>query len=433
MKFRLEKYLYYLLLFSIPFQTRKILYYSGWRFNEWQSISVYATDVLLGILFVFWAVHFFKSYKLQVTSYKFKNYDYFLFAFIAVSAISIKNSSNYAVSWFQFLKLVEFAGFYFYLKSYAIDKFGFEKSLYPIFIGGIFQSIIAVAQFIKQSDLGLKYLGESFFNVDVKGVASFYNYYGDKVIRAYGTTPHPNVLAAYLFLTIFCFYFIWLYKKHKYENVLFYFHLLVVWALFCTFARVTAFLLGANYVIRACLMALRFPKSLRRDKVLKIVFFIGSIMILFTVLYWPEVVTRGTISGDEDAVQLRVFYNKEAVSSFSWTGTGIGDFVNELESKVPAMAAYLYQPVHNIYLLIYAETGILGISMFILFLTFLIKDFITRTKLARFHHYSLLLLFLSFLFMGLFDHFLWTIQQGRFVLWIAAAAIAIDEEDDIKD
>src|SRR3989338_1159775 len=53
---KLEQFLFYFLFFAIPFQARKILYYPGWYFNEWQSVSVYATDLILLILFVFWAV-----------------------------------------------------------------------------------------------------------------------------------------------------------------------------------------------------------------------------------------------------------------------------------------------------------------------------------------------------------------------------------------
>lgn len=419
---RLEKYFFYLLLFSIPFQTRKILYYSGWRFNEWQSISIYATDLLLVLLFVFW----FFNFKLKLN-----RYDYFLLAFIAISVISVKNSSNYLISWFQWLKLLEFIGFYFYLKNYAIYKFGFTNAIFAVFYGGVFQAAISVIQFLKQSDIGLRYLGESIFNADIKGVAAFYNLYGEKVIRAYGTTPHPNVLSGYLFLAIFCFYFIWLYKKTKYEDILFYAHLLVTWALFYTFARVSIFALGANYFIRSCLSIFKFKNSLGRDKVLRLALFTAGLAALFAVLYWPDVISRATISVDEDPVQLRSFYNKESVKILSWTGIGIGNFVNELAVRVPMLPDYLYQPVHNIYLLIYAETGVLGISMFVLFLVSLVCDFVRRTRMKRFHHYSLLLLFSSFLFMGLFDHFLWTIQQGRFVFWLVMAAVAVEENEDI--
>lgn len=426
---RLERFLYYLLLFSIPFQTRKILYYSGWRFDEWQSISVYLTDVILSLLVLFWIYNLFYS---RAYGFKLKLYDYFLFIFVIISAVSIRNSSNVIISWFQLVKLVEFIIFFLYLRNYAISRFGFANSLFVIFYGGIFQACIAIIQFLKQSDVGLRYLGESIFSADFKGIAAFYDFYGDKIIRAYGTTPHPNVLAVYLLLAIFSFYFIWLYKNTKYENILFYFHLVITWALFYTFARVSIFALGANYVIRGCLSVFKFPNSLKKEKVLKLLFFTAAAAVIFTILYWPEVVSRALISGDEEAVQLRGFYNRESVKIISWTGTGIGDFVNELAIRDPMLPSYLYQPVHNIYLLIYAETGVLGIMAFAIFLTLLIRDFVLRTGMKRFHHYSVLLLFSSFLFMGLFDHFLWTIQQGRLVLWLMMAAMAVEENEDIS-
>jgi len=233
-------------------------------------------------------------------------------------------------------------------------------------------------------------------------------------------------------LAIFAFYFIYLYNKSNRDNILFYAHLVIIWGFFYTFARVSAFALGANYVIRGCLSAFKFKNSLKKPKLFKLMFFTGVIIVLFTVLYWPAVISRVTISGDEDAVQLRNFYNRETLKIVSWTGTGIGDFVNELSSRMPMLPDYLYQPVHNIYLLIYSETGVLGILAFILFLIFLVRDFIVRTKMERSHHYSLLLLFSSFLFVSLFDHFLWTLQQGKFIFWLVLAALAVDESEDIS-
>src|SRR3989344_9013600 len=97
---KLEQFLFYFLLFAIPFQARKILWYQNWNFNEWQSVSLYATDLLLMVLFVFWIFSRVKP--------KIERYDYFLLAFVAVSVISIKNSSSYVLSAYSVLKLVEF-------------------------------------------------------------------------------------------------------------------------------------------------------------------------------------------------------------------------------------------------------------------------------------------------------------------------------------
>ena len=192
---RAERFLFYLLLFSIPFQTRKILWQQEWYFSEWQAISLYGTDILLGILFVLWAFRY-KGINL-------KKYDYFLIAFIGIEALSLINTTSLYLSLFNLIKLIEFVLFYFYLKSYALPKFGYLNSLKAIVVGGSFQAIIAIIQFIRQSDLGLRLLGETVLNYDLVGIASFYNLAGERIIRAYGTTPHPNILGAYLFLSIY--------------------------------------------------------------------------------------------------------------------------------------------------------------------------------------------------------------------------------------
>src|SRR3989344_386065 len=169
---KFEQFLFYFLLFAIPFQTRKILWHQNWNFNEWQSISIYGTDILLLILFGFWVFSRIKP--------KIEKYDYFLFALIVISAISIKNSSGHILSTYNVLKLIEFVLFYFYIKSYAIYKFGLVNSMIVLIGGGLFQAIIAILQFFKQSSLGLRLLGESILAPNMVGVASFYNLAGEK-------------------------------------------------------------------------------------------------------------------------------------------------------------------------------------------------------------------------------------------------------------
>jgi len=418
---KIEKYLFYLLLFAIPLQTRKLLFQQEWYFSEWQSVWLYASDLVIIILFIFW----FFNFKLKIDKH-----DYFLLAFVAISAISIVNSTSVQLSLLSFVKLLEFVIFYFYIKSYAIYKFGFSGSLLALIAGGLFQAAIAIGQFIKQSDLGLRYLGESVLAPYVTGVASFFNLAGDKIIRAYGTTPHPNILAAYLLLSIFAFYFIYIYS-HKFSRTTHYTLLAtytaLLFGLFFTFSRVIIFILVLNFILRFILTTsvARFRKEFTRRRIVTLVTVTVIFIGVFSFLYWPEVVSRVTISSQEEAVRLRIFYNAESLKSgFNLFGVGIGNFVNWLRSIDPNLSRHLYQPVHNIYLLIYAETGILGISSFLLFIIFLIKDFIGRTKLKRLYHYSFLLVFLSFLFIGLFDHFLWTLQEGRLVFWLTLGLIS---------
>ena len=416
---KLEQFLFYFLFFAIPFQARKILYYPGWYFNEWQSVSVYATDLILLILFVFWAV------DKRLRKSFIHRYDYFLLGFLAVAAISVKNSSDFYVGIFLWLKLVEFVLLYFYLKTYAIRRFNFSGVLPVLILGGVFQAVVAVLQFLKQGDLGLRLLGESVLGPHMTGVASFFNAAGEKIIRAYGTAPHPNILAAYLLLSIFAIYFLWFYKKVRYEFLLWAGYALILFGFFFTFARTAIFVLGANFIIRGGLLALKFKESFFKKKILKVLWVTGLVVVVFAILYWPEAISRIKISGDEEAVRLRSFYNRESLGGgINVFGVGLGDFTGWLMEQNPNLPRHIYQPVHNIYLLIFSEMGVAGIAMFILFLIFLIKDFVLKTRLKSFHHYSVLLVFSSFLFIGLFDHFLLTVQQGRFVFWLVLTIMA---------
>ena len=69
-------------------------------------------------------------------------------------------------------------------------------------------------------------------------------------------------------------------------------------------------------------------------------------------------------------------------------------------------------------LLILAETGLVGFSMLLIILTILYRKILSADKIAVIAISQLLL-------MGMFDHYLWTLQQGQLmvVLFISLALI----------
>jgi len=102
----------------------------------------------------------------------------------------------------------------------------------------------------------------------------------------------------------------------------------------------------------------------------------------------------------------------------------MGNFVPWLMTQNLHLNRELYQPVHNIYLLIYSEIGIVGIALFILFLALLLYDFYFRLGFKKLYHFSFGLIIVAVLIVGLFDHFLWTIQSGRFLFWLTLGLLA---------
>ena len=95
-----------------------------------------------------------------------------------------------------------------------------------------------------------------------------------------------------------------------------------------------------------------------------------------------------------------------------------------LPSSTVGLPAEQYQPVHNIYLLIYAETGLFGLIAFLGFLFAMLFEFTRRTGFREPYHVSFILVFGSLLVFGLFDHFLWTIQTGSLLFWLTAGLLS---------
>jgi len=124
-----------------------------------------------------------------------------------------------------------------------------------------------------------------------------------------------------------------------------------------------------------------------------------------------------------------------------WAGVGLGQYTLYLEkqdvseigwhydSALPGWVYNLshhvwdYQPVHNIFLLVLAELGWVGESLFIAVLLGALWT-IGRTKKDRVS-FTALVSFLAVLSLGLFDHYLWTLQQGRLMLFLSISMIAV--------
>ena len=416
---RLEKLIFYIFIFSIPFQTRVFLRSWGIGFSEWNSAFLYFTDLLILALLGFWALRFFCG----KARFDFSKYDWFLVGFLAVSVISVKNAINPALGWYQLLKLVEFSLLYFYVKSNLGHVFNLATSFLVFLASGLFQAVLAILQYVRQADLGLRFLGETVLNPELFNVAIFMAE-GEKIMRPYGTTPHPNVLALFLFMAVFIYYFFYIEKNgfsHSRKGLVVYSVLL--FGLFLTFSRIIIFAWAVGASLRWLIFNKRFSRIAENLSLRNLTVATFAVLILFSVLFWPQVMERLDISPQEEAVSLRGFYNKVSLFEKPFFGVGPGNFVNWFKEISLGLAPNLYQPVHNIYLLVFSETGILGLAAFLLFLFFLAKNYF-KVKFDRPFHYSFFIIFVSLLFFGLFDHFLWTLQQGQIILYLTIGLLS---------
>lgn len=425
---KLEKLIFYTLIFSIPFQTRIILRSWGIGFNEWNAAFLYWTDLLILALFTLWFLRHSHFYDISRKSDSqknnfFSNYDWFLVGFIVISAISVKNASNQVLGLYQLLKLTEFSLLYFYIKSAGFGFKNLKTALGILLASGFFQAVLAILQYFRQADVGLRFLGETVLNPDLFNVAVFIAN-GEKVLRPYGTTPHPNVLALFLFIAIFIYYFSYV-EGNKFlrskSGLVIYSALLFSFLL--TFSRIIIFVWLVGLGLRWLILNKVLGKVAGSINLRSLTVATAAVLIIFSIFFWPEVLARLEISPQKEVVSLRAFYNKVSLFEKPFFGVGLGNFVNWFKEINPGLAPNLYQPVHNIYLLIFSETGVLGLAAFLLFLFFLAKNYLSL-KFNRPLHFSFFIIFLSLLFFGLFDHFLLTIQQGRIVFWLVLGLLA---------
>ncbi len=421
---RLEKILFYTLIFFLPLQTRKIIWQFGESFNEWSNIYIYLTDLLLLSLFLLWAwrkkeQRFLKEplfLKEQV-----KKPEFYLIIFLLFSFASLIQAQNVQISFYAWFKLLEMAGLFFYLRYNFRELFSFPQIAKVILASGLIQSFIVFFQYGLQKSLGLWFLGESPLDVGIPGVANFL-VSGDKIIRGYGTLPHPNVLAAFLVFCLFSLFY--LYCRQKSGNKIFTLdrlilivsYFILLFALILTFSRIIimVFIL-ATLVLFIWNWFKR--KDLRRSLYELLCFLLIAVSISFFFL-WPEISSRFAFSAEEQSFSLRVFYNETAlrlISENPLAGIGLGGFAWQISLILDKLSNWVFQPVHNIYLLIAAETGLVGLTIFLLFLYNLFRK---RNQPA-----ILVILLMAFLAIGFFDHFFWTLQQGQLMFWLVLGII----------
>ncbi len=91
-------------------------------------------------------------------------------------------------------------------------------------------------------------------------------------------------------------------------------------------------------------------------------------------------------------------------------GVGLGNFIPQLPKFLIPKKLYFWQPVHNIFLLILAETGIIGLCLVVYVLWVVLK------KLWQKKNPALLCSLLAIIFTGFFDHYWLTLQQSQLLL-----------------
>jgi O-antigen ligase len=322
------------------------------------------------------------------------------------------------------MKVCEYTLFGLYIIQ---TKPSFSRSIWCLSFSIFYSSCIAIAQIYLQHSIGglLWLLGERTFTISTPGIARIsilpfaFSHQTQEVLRPYATFPHPNVLGGFLAVSLPLLITYWksstlnmkkIIMAYVYTTVL-----LGYLTIILTFSR-SAWLVG---IIGLCCAYYTNMKYRIKKTSALVAVGVAIIAYIFALPYFQ------TLTPNNESVYVRKELNTSALMMLHPTsgslvssqlfGVGLGNFLVELPHYYPRRDIFFLQPVHNIYLLLLSETGIVGLILFMFGIGYL---FLKNKKGSQFSlsifHYSLFMI----LMLGIVDHYPITIQQGQLLFTI---------------
>jgi hypothetical protein len=459
---KLHRVFFYLFIMLIPTQLG-IHFWPSWtmvlgRRIDYLSPTLYLTDILIIFILLCWFIDSFPRIMNHESGImrKFIIHNSCLPAGMALFIIpllfvftNIWFAGSRPVAVYTWIKSFEFI----LLGVYIVKtKPKFEWIVFFLSVSVLYSSLIAVVQFLLQHSIGgvFWFLGERTFNSFTPGIAQIplclpWVSGCPLFLRAYGTFPHPNVLGGYIAVLLplllsfsrppageagkresipdrarlanasakrvgndnrIEWFFKWFYGITIILGVL---------ALVFTFSR-SAWMAGVIAIVFTFSRMRKRESGIRNQESWK---YISGVVVYF-ILYSLFMIHDST----SESVIVRNQLNTSAISIIQQSpifGVGLGNFLVKLPEALPSRMIYFLQPVHNIYLLLVSEVGLVG-SIIIGWLFWKVFRKVTRdmrhvtsqkNNALRITCYVSLV---TLLMLGFVDHYPLTLQQGRLLL-----------------
>ena len=401
---KLEKTLFQILIFLLPTQFA-YHFWPNWAFVggirvDYLAPTIYLTDCILIIIFFLW------FQEKLIDKKRVKNFSFPAFVLVFLfSLVNILAAQNYQAALFKWIKLYELIFFVYILidKKKLLQK---ELIFKPLALAVIFTSVLALIQFFLQKTVGgpFYFFGERSFSASTPGIAKAV-YFGKELMRPYSSFPHPNVLAG---VTSASTLFLLRIKGNRIIKFL----LLTV--------TLPAVLLSASLgawvalVIAQIASGIKLTRASFLKKIYLGIFSLAVLTGIFSPLISKEFIKER--NRFPDSVLKRAYLNiaaGEMVSKEPFTGVGLNNFVVKIPWTLADETILWYlQPVHNIFLLMFTETGLIGLFIFVIFSWKLIKRSLENKVKTRLYATIFLLIIIT----GSFDHYWVTLQQSQLLL-----------------
>ena len=371
----------------------------------------------------------------------------FIIPFLVFVGLNVFVAHNQYVAVYKWLKVAEFVGLGWYIvrtrpKLSAIS--------YPLSVGIFYSSVLAIVQFFFQHSIGgpLWWIGERTFDAGTPGIARIDScqlsaFSCQQFLRSYATFPHPNVLGGFLAVTLPLLLNLRIYEstnlpmdermRRMVQWGLGITMVLGVIALILSFSR-SAMVVGGVAIVLAIARITNFKFQIMEHKINFPPFILYTLLVILLLTVFVKTDLR------EESVAVRQQLNSAAVKlwqSSPLLGVGLGNFLVRLPEALSTRTIYFLQPVHNIYLLVLAETGVVGVGLIVLWIALQSQKWRVHSvkknkKKIYSEFFTLHSSLITLLLLGLVDHYPLTLQQGQLLLTLLVA-MSLREVREVRD
>ncbi|HNX10678.1 MAG TPA: O-antigen ligase family protein [bacterium] len=433
---RLISRLSYLLIFFLPWQTRYFLRPGeiNGGYCEYTTYSLYAVDLLILLLAGLSLIRAIKARE----KIRLRGAWLLVIIFTIAAAALTLAGIDLTLSLSRIFWLLA-ALFIAYLIS-ACPAISKRMAWRMFLLSAILPAILGISQFVNNYAGSNKYLGLAEQRPEVLGVSvvEYNSNLGvERQLRAYGPFGHPNILGGFLVLVLLSavIYFRrrkncdWYQARPRLFLVLFgLYFILITSALILSFSR--AAILAALLSIFVYWF-LADPYSSRRQSQERswvlgtVCLFLIFLSLSLYPLWSARLDNENRLSVISQSERLTGYSQAQKIVKDNWLlGVGLGNYTNSLVRIAPQEPAYFYQPVHNVWLLILVETGIVGLLISLVLIFFLFLKYLpyNQPELAAFLSGLIVLTML--------DHWLFSLHFGWLLLGIifSGAVWGIDQK-----
>lgn len=362
-----EKWSLFLVMLLIPTQLGKH-FWPNWSLVkgiriDYLSPTLYLIDIGWIILFLGWL----RRTNIRGLIKKVLNFENLVwFLFIVINILVAVNKPTAVYRW---LRLGQWWWMFKYVWNNRKSVNQFLKLVIPVWI--VTESILGLSQVIKGGSLQgfWWWLGERRFDFTTIGIAQI-SVWGEGLVRAYGTFSHPNSLAGFILISLS-----WWVNKYSptddkirpQKNTL-----KKIWWWVVVWCGVLAIVLSGSrtvWLLTLILLVLIYTKFFKEKDSLKtkwgyLIVIVGVMILTASIVNVNYRISDFVGGWDIDGWNKRMELNLAAIRMWKsnlMVGVGAGNFIPNLDKYNSGGYFNWLQPVHNVFLLIGSEIGVLGL------------------------------------------------------------------------